>query len=40
MKWIYIAIGIIVLLYVGQMIQGYVSVYQGDIQIIKSGVEP
>ena len=40
MKWVYIAIGLIVFMYVGRTIEEYVSIFRGDIQIIHSGVQP
>lgn len=38
MKWIYIAIGIVMIYYVGQVIEQYYN--QGNIYLIQGGVQP
>lgn len=43
MKWVYIAIGVLIIYYVGQVIEGYYEEYYRDIghvQIIQGGVQP
>lgn len=42
MKWIYIAVGMLVILYIGQMIEYVVMEYSnvGEVYIIKTGAQP
>lgn len=41
MKWVYIAVGILVIYYVGQIVELYVTINSNEeVQVIRSGVQP